>query len=91
MGHGISSTFLDEIRKVSKEYFKQPMEEKKKQAKGVEDFEGYGADPVPEEGQFLDWSDRLYLEVYPVDRRNPKLWPEKPESFRCFHALHVSS
>lgn len=82
VGHGISSTFLDEIRKVSKEYFKQPMEEKKKQAKGVEDFEGYGADPVPEEGQFLDWSDRLYLEVYPVDRRNPKLWPEKPESFR---------
>ncbi|KAJ0098365.1 hypothetical protein Patl1_22202 [Pistacia atlantica] len=41
------------------------MEEKKKQAKGVEDFEGYGADPLPGEGQFLDWSDRLFLEVYP--------------------------
>ncbi|XP_031249984.1 codeine O-demethylase-like [Pistacia vera] len=82
VGHGISSTFLDKFRKVSREYFELPMEEKKKQAKGVEDFEGYGADPVPEEGQFLDWSDRLFLEVYPEDQRNPKLWPEKPESFR---------
>ncbi|KAJ4718479.1 2-oxoglutarate (2OG) and Fe(II)-dependent oxygenase superfamily protein [Melia azedarach] len=58
------------------------MEEKKKQAKGVEEFEGYGADPVPAEGQFLDWSDRLFLVVYPEDQRKLKFWPEKPEAFR---------
>lgn len=61
------------------------MEEKKKYVKGVADFEGYGADPVPEEGQPLDWSDRLFLDVYPEDRRKPKFWPESPASFRCFH------
>ncbi|KAF2301413.1 hypothetical protein GH714_023913 [Hevea brasiliensis] len=32
-----------------------------KHAKGVYEFEGYGADPVPAEGQSLDWSDRLFL------------------------------
>ncbi|GLT53552.1 hypothetical protein SLA2020_268170 [Shorea laevis] len=82
IGHGISSSFLDEIRQVAREFFQQPTEEKKKYAKGVEEFEGYGADPVPEEGQPLDWSDRLFLDVYPEDRRKPKLWPQSPASFR---------
>ncbi|XP_062157136.1 protein SRG1-like [Alnus glutinosa] len=81
-GHGISSSFLDEIRKVAREFFQQPMEEKKKYVKGVADTEGYGGDPVPEEGQPLDWSDRLFLDVYPEDRRKPKFWPESPASFR---------
>lgn len=61
------------------------MEEKKKIAKGVKDFEGYGADPVPEEGQSLDWSDRLFVNVYPEDTRKSKFWPESPAAFRCFH------
>ncbi|KAF5739065.1 protein SRG1-like isoform X1 [Tripterygium wilfordii] len=82
VGHGIPKSFLDKIRKDAKEFFEQPMEEKKKYAKGVEEFEGYGADPVPEEGQPLDWSDRLFLDVYPEDRRKLKFWPENPESFR---------
>lgn len=82
VGHGISSSFLDEIRQVAREFFQQPMEEKKKHAKGVEEFEGYGADPVPEEGQSLDWSDRLFLDVYPEDLRKTKFWPERPASFR---------
>ncbi|CAK9155993.1 unnamed protein product [Ilex paraguariensis] len=58
------------------------MEEKKKIAKTVVDFEGYGADPVPEEGQSLDWSDRLFLDVYPEDLRKFKFWPENPKPFR---------
>ncbi|KAK1358203.1 Codeine O-demethylase [Heracleum sosnowskyi] len=82
IGHGISSSFLDEIRKIAKEFFKQPVAEKKKIAKTVAEFEGYGADPAPEEGQPLDWSDRIVLEVYPQDNKNFNLWPAKPESFR---------
>lgn len=83
IGHGISGSFLDELRQVSREFFAQPMEEKKRYAKTVVEFEGYGADPVPEEGQSLDWSDRLYLNVQPADQRNYKLWPAHPDSFRC--------
>jgi len=73
---------LDKVREVAREFFNQPMEQKKIISKGVKEFEGYGADPVPEEGQFLDWSDRLFLEVYPEERRKPSLWPENPSSFR---------
>ncbi|KAH7867249.1 hypothetical protein Vadar_030918 [Vaccinium darrowii] len=82
IGHGISSSFLDKIIQVAREFFEQPMEEKKKYAKTVVEFEGYGADPVPEEGQSLDWSDRLFLDVYPQDLRKLKFWPENPTSFR---------
>ncbi|KAJ8560664.1 hypothetical protein K7X08_022524 [Anisodus acutangulus] len=82
IGYGISASFLDKIRQVSKEFFKQPIEEKNKYAKTVFDFQGYGADPVPEHGQSLDWSDRLFLDVFPEDRRQYNLWPQMPISFR---------
>ncbi|GMY34104.1 protein SRG1-like [Fagus crenata] len=82
IGHGISSSILDEIRQVAREFFQQPIEEKKKIAKGVKEFEGYGADPVPEEGQPLDWSDRLFLHVYPEETRKSKFWPTNPAAFR---------
>ncbi|KAL3511925.1 hypothetical protein ACH5RR_024642 [Cinchona calisaya] len=82
IGHGISGSFLDKVRQVTREFFAQPMDEKKKYAKAVLEFEGYGADPVPEEGQSLDWSDRLFLNVQPADQRNYKLWPSNPDSFR---------
>ena len=73
---------MDKVRQVGREFFEQPMEQKKVISKGIEEFEGYGADPVPEQGQSLDWSDRLFLEVYPEDRRKFNLWPEYPPSFR---------
>ncbi|GMP34573.1 hypothetical protein CsSME_00007388 [Camellia sinensis var. sinensis] len=82
IGHGISSSFLDEIRKVTREFFEQPMEEKNNYSKTVVEFEGYGADPVPEQGQSLDWSDRLFLDVCPPDQRKLQFWPQTPTSFR---------
>ncbi|CAN4100181.1 unnamed protein product [Withania somnifera] len=82
IGHGISASFLDKIRQISREFFRLPMEEKNKYAKSVVEFEGYGADPVPEQGQSLDWSDRLFLAVFPEDQRQYKLWPQNPTSFR---------
>ncbi|XP_074285198.1 protein LATERAL BRANCHING OXIDOREDUCTASE 1-like [Silene latifolia] len=82
VGHGMPSSLLDGMRKVTREFFEQPMEEKRRYAKGVNEYEGYGADPVPEEGQPLDWQDRLALTVYPEDNRNLRFWPENPSSFR---------
>ncbi|KAE8655688.1 Calcium-binding EF-hand family protein isoform 1 [Hibiscus syriacus] len=70
INHGIPSCFLDEFRQVTREFFQQPMEEKQKYSKGVEEVEGYGGDPTPEEGQFLDWQDRLEdLENYTCKMR----------------------
>ncbi|XP_054785033.1 protein SRG1-like [Prosopis cineraria] len=82
VNHGISVSFLNEVRQVGRDFFQQPMEEKNKVCKGVEEFDGYGADPVPEEGQSLDWSDRLFLYLYPQDTRKYTFWPTNPPSFR---------
>ncbi|CAH9056531.1 unnamed protein product [Cuscuta epithymum] len=82
IGHGMCTSFLDKVLQVSRGFFEQPMEEKMKYAKGLNDFEGYGADPPPQEGQPLDWSDRLYLNVHPQDMKNYNFWPKNPDSFR---------
>lgn len=81
IGHGIPSEFLDEIRGVGKEFFGLPMEEKQKYAKGSDEMDGYGGDPIPQPGHPLDWQDRLFLKVYPEDFRMPKFWPQNPKSF----------
>ncbi|GKV28160.1 hypothetical protein SLEP1_g37246 [Rubroshorea leprosula] len=83
IGHGIPCAILDKIRSVAKEFFEQPMEEKKKWSKSANpEMEGYGGDPAPEQGQSLNWQDRLFLSVYPEDMRMYKYWPENPKSFR---------
>lgn len=81
-GHGIPNAFLNKVRTVAREFFELPVEEKKKYSKGVDEMQGYGGDPTPEQGQFLDWQDRLFLDVYPEDLRQPKFWPQNPKSFR---------
>ncbi|KAF8393129.1 hypothetical protein HHK36_021370 [Tetracentron sinense] len=82
IGHGISSSFLDEVHEVSKGFFKLPLEEKKKYSTTVDEMEGYGNDYVLTEEQILDWSDRLFLFVHPEDQRKPKIWPDNPNGFR---------
>lgn len=80
--HGMSSSFLDKIPQVGKELLEQPLAIKEKSSKRVEEFEGYRTDPVPEEGQPLDWSDPLFLDVYPENTRKLEIWPQSPTSFR---------
>ncbi|KAL5547727.1 hypothetical protein UlMin_002958 [Ulmus minor] len=46
------------------------------------DIEGYGDDMVLSEDQKLDWSDRLYLAIYPEGQRKLQFWPENPKCFR---------
>ncbi|KAL5697844.1 hypothetical protein ACHQM5_028954 [Ranunculus cassubicifolius] len=85
IGHGIESSLLDEIQRMSKEFFDLPMEEKKKYAinyDGKQEYlQGYGNDLVVSDEQVIEWSDRIYLLVKPYDKRNPKIWPVNPIGF----------
>ncbi|KAK9947477.1 hypothetical protein M0R45_003101 [Rubus argutus] len=82
INHGMTPEFLDEVREITKQFFAIPVEEKQKYLRPVNDIEGYGNDMVFSEQQTLDWTDRLYLTVYPPDQRKLKFWPENPKSFR---------
>lgn len=82
MNHGMTPEFLDEVRKITKQFFELPVEEKKKYSREVNDIQGYGDDMILSDQQKLDWSDRLYLSIHPEDQRKLKFWPENPEAFR---------
>ncbi|KAL1299182.1 hypothetical protein HN51_043601 [Arachis hypogaea] len=82
INHGMSSSFLDKVREVSKQFFELPKEEKMIYAREPNDMEGYGSDIIYFRDQKLDWTDRIYLKVQPEEQRNFKVWPEKPNDFR---------
>uniref|UniRef100_A0A453KXJ8 Fe2OG dioxygenase domain-containing protein n=5 Tax=Aegilops tauschii TaxID=37682 RepID=A0A453KXJ8_AEGTS len=86
--HGIEDSLMDAMMSVSREFFRQPAEEKQKCSNLVDgngkdyQVEGYGSDKVVSEDQVLNWSDRLHLRVEPEGERNFAKWPSHPESFR---------
>lgn len=88
VGHGMEPGFLGEVMKVTRDFFKLPLEEKQKYSNLVNGnevrIEGYGNDMVVSEKQILDWCDRLYIIVEPESRRINSLWPTQPPSFRFF-------
>ncbi|XVF34555.1 hypothetical protein REPUB_Repub18cG0069000 [Reevesia pubescens] len=89
IGHGISSSFIDKVREVAKQFFGLPQEEKQKYSRAVNEVEGYGHDLIVSEKQVLDWNSRLFLRVFPQHQRKLNLWPENPNNFR--EVLHEYS
>ncbi|GMI97644.1 hypothetical protein like AT1G49390 [Hibiscus trionum] len=89
IGHGMSSSFIDEVRGVAKQFFGLPQEEKMKNSRAANGVEGYGHDLVVSDKQVLDWNTRLFLRVFPENQRKLNLWPENPDSFR--EVLHEYS
>ncbi|KAI4335647.1 hypothetical protein L6164_014278 [Bauhinia variegata] len=81
INHGMSSSFLDKVRDVGKQFFALPVAEKSKYARAVNESEGYGLDTIVSEKQVLDWSYRLALRVLPRDQRRLALWPKNPTHF----------
>lgn len=76
--HGISSSFMDKIREIAKEFFELEEEEKQKYCPSEEDndkFQGYGNDVVVSQKQVLDWNYRIFLQVFPHHSRKLNLWP----------------
>jgi len=78
----MSSSYLEKIREVAKQFFALPEEEKQKYGRAVNESEGYGNDRVVSDKQVLDWSYRLSLRVFPQKVRRLSLWPKNPTDFR---------
>ncbi|XP_021765361.1 probable 2-oxoglutarate-dependent dioxygenase ANS [Chenopodium quinoa] len=88
VNHGMPLSLLDEVREMSKQFFKQPLKEKEKYSSKGEDLEGYGNTNAVQRGS-LNWNDKLHLQVYPEDKRQLQFWPENPRHFRT--TLHEYS
>ncbi|KAM3208042.1 hypothetical protein ACQJBY_063005 [Aegilops geniculata] len=84
--HGVDTSVMDGMMVASREFFRQPPEEKQRYTNliGGKRFQlkGYGTDQLSSAEQILDWSDRLYLKVEPEDERSLPLWPAHPQTVR---------
>uniref|UniRef100_A0A803L640 Fe2OG dioxygenase domain-containing protein n=1 Tax=Chenopodium quinoa TaxID=63459 RepID=A0A803L640_CHEQI len=87
--HGMASLFLDELLKVSRQFFALPLEEKLKCSIAEDFFNGYGNAAVIAGDHTLNWNDRLFLTVYPEEQRRLQVWPQTPLKFR--EVLHEFS
>ncbi|CAI9761684.1 unnamed protein product [Fraxinus pennsylvanica] len=81
INHGASEA-IEEMKVVTSEFFKLPLEEKMAYEQTPDNIEGYGQAFVVSEDQKLDWGDMLFLLPLPVSQRNMRFWPKTPASFR---------
>ena len=82
INHGVSDSLLEKVKTEVMEFFKLPLEEKRKFGQLDGDIEGYGQSFVVSEEQKLDWADMIYMITLPTDLRKPHLLPQLPHSFR---------
>ncbi|KAL8091117.1 hypothetical protein AgCh_040280 [Apium graveolens] len=86
INHGVSDSLLDKVKTEIEEFFKLPLEEKKKFGQLEGDIEGYGQAFVVSNEQQLEWADMFYMITLPAEIRKPHLLPQLPQSFR--HAIN---
>ncbi|WCJ20678.1 2-oxoglutarate (2OG) and Fe(II)-dependent oxygenase superfamily protein [Euphorbia peplus] len=82
INHGIEEQVIENMKRDIQEFFKLPLEEKMACAPLPNDIQGYGQAHVVSEHQKLDWNDMLFLLPQPLSRRDFRLWPKHPISFR---------
>ncbi|KAM1801343.1 hypothetical protein ACFX11_032963 [Malus domestica] len=82
INHGVATEVLQEMKDATTKFFELPLEEKNKIRMPPDDFQGYGQAYAVAQGQTLDWSDALFLRIYPAQYRKPNLWPIAPEGFK---------
>ncbi|KAL6906394.1 hypothetical protein ACP4OV_003995 [Aristida adscensionis] len=89
INHGVPDEVIGNLMHDIAEFFKQPLEAKKAYSQLPNNLEGYGQSFVVSDNQKLDWADRLFLHVRPVEARDSRFWPTQPASFR--HSVDVYS
>ncbi|XP_030553347.1 protein SRG1-like [Rhodamnia argentea] len=82
INHGVSGSLVEEVKLGIQEFFKLPMEEKRKFWQEEGDLEGFGQAFVVSEEQKLDWGDLFYMVSLPRCLRKPHLFPMLPSPFR---------
>ncbi|XP_048132571.1 protein SRG1-like [Rhodamnia argentea] len=82
INHGVSCALVEEVKVGIQEFFKLPMEEKRKFWQEEGHLEGFGQAFVVSEEQMLDWADLFYVVSLPRRLRKPHLFPMLPSPFR---------
>jgi isopenicillin N synthase-like dioxygenase len=78
----VKTSLLEKVKLEIQEFFKLPMEEKKKYRQEPGDMEGFGQAFVVSEEQKLNWADLFYMITLPTSLRKPHLFPKLPLPLR---------
>lgn len=78
----MATQVLQDMKNAAAKFFALPLEEKNIISMPSDEFQGYGQAYALSEGQTMDWSDALFLTVYPPQYRNPRFWPTTPKGFK---------
>ncbi|XXG64660.1 hypothetical protein AAC387_Pa05g2551 [Persea americana] len=92
INHGISSSLLEKVINVGREFFYLSKEERQKFSKQAYGKDEDGLETIPQnvpKDRILEWNDHLYLQVIPEHARKIDRWPDNPTSFR--NILHEYS
>ncbi|KAK7260566.1 hypothetical protein RIF29_26718 [Crotalaria pallida] len=81
VNHGVNPQLLEKLKVEVEKFFELPIEEKKKYQIRPGDVQGYGS-VIRCKDQKLDWGDRFYMLINPIQRRKSYLFPELPQSLR---------
>lgn len=84
INHGIPIEILEKLKKVGKEFFELPQEEKEVYAKpeNSKSIEGYGTSLQKEMHGKKGWVDHLFHKIWPPSAINYQFWPKNPPSYR---------
>ena len=84
----MATEVLQGMKDATVKFFELPLEEKNKIRFPPGGIDGYGQIKVVPEGQAIDWSDGLVLNIYPANGRNLEFWPDSPNGFKYVSKLN---
>ncbi|XP_058772213.1 protein SRG1-like [Vicia villosa] len=82
MNHGVDPLLIENVKTGIEEFFKIPIEEKKKFWQTPEEIQGFGQLYVTLEEEKLRWGDMFFVKTFPLHTRHPYLIPSIPQPFR---------
>ncbi|XP_010934075.1 anthocyanin synthase [Elaeis guineensis] len=83
VNHGIPLELIEKVRRVGKEFFDLPIEEKEKyandQSSGM--IAGYGSKLANNASGQLEWEDYFFHLIFPHDKADMSIWPKNPANY----------
>lgn len=83
VNHGIPLELVEQLRKVGKEFFDLPIEQKEQYANDQSSgkIQGYGSKLANNASGQLEWEDYFFHLIFPEEKINISIWPKQPTDY----------
>ncbi|XP_072983841.1 leucoanthocyanidin dioxygenase-like [Typha latifolia] len=83
LNHGIPIDLIEKVRRVGKEFFDLPIEQKEMYAndQSTGKIQGYGSKLANNACGRLEWQDYFFHLIYPQEKSDMSIWPKDPADY----------